>query len=193
MTTARGFLVAAMAARWHAGQTRRYTGEPYIIHPLSVAAWMELLDGPVEVALLHDVMEDCGVSLGQLREFVGWDIAEMVEYLTNPFTKTACPGLNRAQRNRMARERWARFGRSPNHGEGPPHQRGEGRIEDTWKFREASLVKLADLLDNAMSIKAHDADFWPVYRQEALDWIEVLYVRSDEHQALLKKLMEVLG
>lgn len=183
MTTARGFLVAAQAADWHAGQTRRYTGAPYIIHPLSVAALVEAAEGPVEVALLHDVMEDCGVSLGHLREFVGWDIAEMVEYLTNPFTKTACPGLNRAQRNRMARERWARF--SPT--------RGEGRIEDTWKFRDASLVKLADLLDNATSIKAHDASFWPVYRQEALDWIEVLYVRSDEHQTLLKQLMEVLG
>lgn len=41
----------------HQGQTR-WGGEPYIVHPLRVAAHFSKLDTRV-VALLHDVIEDC--------------------------------------------------------------------------------------------------------------------------------------
>lgn len=54
-----------IASRAHAGQRDR-CGRPYIEHPLAVAAQLD--DGPARVvALLHDVIEDCGVSPRQLR------------------------------------------------------------------------------------------------------------------------------
>jgi len=49
------------AERIHANQKRKGTGEPYIVHPLSVAYLAVLLEYPMEVvcaALLHDAIED---------------------------------------------------------------------------------------------------------------------------------------
>ena len=48
----------------HAGQ-ERLSGEPYIQHPLEAAytvAGLQLDASAVAAALLHDTMEDCGVS-----------------------------------------------------------------------------------------------------------------------------------
>lgn len=55
----------ALAARAHRGQTDK-AGQPYILHPLRV---MLGVDGELErlAAVLHDVVEDCGVTLAELR------------------------------------------------------------------------------------------------------------------------------
>ncbi|WP_371875009.1 HD domain-containing protein [Duganella vulcania] len=54
-----------IAVRAHAGQLDK-AGQPYILHPLAV---MLSMSTEVEriVAVLHDVVEDCGVTLDQLR------------------------------------------------------------------------------------------------------------------------------
>lgn len=53
----------------HKGQKRK-DGQPYIVHPLTLASWIVALeiydDNLIAVALLHDVVEDCGVSLESL-------------------------------------------------------------------------------------------------------------------------------
>lgn len=54
------------AFRAHAGQLDK-SGIPYIHHPLHVAESMETEDETC-AALLHDVMEDCGVTEGELRD-----------------------------------------------------------------------------------------------------------------------------
>ena len=72
------------AANAHDGQTR-HSGEPYIEHPLSAAKYLaELnLDGPtIAAALLHDVVEDCGVTTDQLRTLFGDDVAKLVDGVT---------------------------------------------------------------------------------------------------------------
>lgn len=58
-----------IANQAHAGQTRKFTGEPYICHPAAVAA-LCIDHGPetVAVAWLHDVVEDTDVTLDDLRD-----------------------------------------------------------------------------------------------------------------------------
>jgi GTP pyrophosphokinase len=68
----------------HLGVTRR-SGEPYITHPIAVALqcteW-KLDSQALMAALLHDVMEDCGVSKTDLLEKFGPTVAELVDGLT---------------------------------------------------------------------------------------------------------------
>ncbi|RMF85809.1 MAG: bifunctional (p)ppGpp synthetase/guanosine-3',5'-bis(diphosphate) 3'-pyrophosphohydrolase, partial [Nitrospirae bacterium] len=72
------------AARMHGGQLRR-SGEPFLIHPLEVArivADLHLDDVTIAAALLHDVIEDCDVTLEDLRREFGREIAQIVAGLT---------------------------------------------------------------------------------------------------------------
>lgn len=56
----------AIAATAHAGQVDK-GGAPYILHPLKVMLRMSTLEERI-VAVLHDVVEDCGISLNDLRK-----------------------------------------------------------------------------------------------------------------------------
>ncbi len=68
----------------HLGQLRK-NGEPYITHPIAVAAqcatW-KLDAQALMAALLHDAMEDCGVTKADLIERFGAPVAELVDGLT---------------------------------------------------------------------------------------------------------------
>jgi guanosine-3',5'-bis(diphosphate) 3'-pyrophosphohydrolase len=68
----------------HLGQMRK-NGEPYITHPISVASqcteW-KLDAQALMAALLHDSMEDCGVTKSELIERFGSPVAELVDGLT---------------------------------------------------------------------------------------------------------------
>lgn len=70
------FAVAA-----HEGQKRR-SGEPYITHPLAVAgimAEMHMDHECIMAALLHDVLEDTGISKADLAHRFGEEVAELVD------------------------------------------------------------------------------------------------------------------
>ncbi len=72
------------AERAHAG-SRRYTGDPFITHPLAVASILAELrcDTPtLAAALLHDVVEDCDVSLSELEDLFGGEVASLVGGVT---------------------------------------------------------------------------------------------------------------
>ena len=68
----------------HLGQLRN-NGEPYITHPIAVAAqcaeW-KLDTQALMAALLHDAMEDCGITKTELIEKFGSPVAELVDGLT---------------------------------------------------------------------------------------------------------------
>ena len=69
------------AARCHDGQTRM-SGGPYIEHPLETALFLADLRldvTTITAALLHDVMEDCGIAYEQLRTNFGEDVAKLVD------------------------------------------------------------------------------------------------------------------
>ena len=68
----------------HLGQMR-HSGEPYITHPIAVAAQVaewKLDPHALMAALLHDAMEDCGVTKADLVEQFGAPVAELVDGLT---------------------------------------------------------------------------------------------------------------
>jgi len=76
------------AARAHAGQMRKTTDIPYIVHPVGVM--LVLLESGendpalLAAALLHDTVEDTGVTLAELRERFGARVAEIVEGCSEP-------------------------------------------------------------------------------------------------------------
>jgi GTP pyrophosphokinase/guanosine-3',5'-bis(diphosphate) 3'-pyrophosphohydrolase len=68
----------------HLGQFRA-SGEPYITHPIAVAglcAEWKLDAQAIMAALMHDAMEDCGVTKIELIERFGSPTAELVDGLT---------------------------------------------------------------------------------------------------------------
>ena len=70
----------------HRGQ-KRNSGEPYIIHPLYVAYYLltelQLHDASsIAASLLHDTMEDCGITKEFLEKHFNSDIAKLVEGVT---------------------------------------------------------------------------------------------------------------
>lgn len=146
-------LVREFARYCHDGQIRKYTGEPYINHPVSVAAYVHELGGDKTMqmaALLHDTLEDTWLTPEQLRSFLfGANIAaaELVYTyvigLTDRFTKTLRPDLNRKKRKALEADRLAACG------------------------PEVQLIKLCDIIDNARSFIRHDPDFAKVYLAEA--------------------------
>ncbi len=74
----------ATAAAAHASQ-KRDNGEPYITHPFAVAeilAGYRLDVGSIVTALLHDVIEDTGLSRATLEKNFGAEIANLVDGVT---------------------------------------------------------------------------------------------------------------
>ncbi|MGB9835328.1 MAG: RelA/SpoT family protein [Candidatus Saccharicenans sp.] len=72
------------AARAHKGQIRR-SGEPYLSHPLEVTnilADMNLDLTTLVAGLLHDVPEDTDVTIQEIRENFGKEVADLVEGVT---------------------------------------------------------------------------------------------------------------
>src|SRR5260370_1829539 len=77
----RAFVVAA---EQHKDQVRQ-SGEPFLSHPLEVAhilADMKLDVTTICAALLHDIVEDTRVTLGQISAQFGKDTARLVEGVT---------------------------------------------------------------------------------------------------------------
>ncbi|MGO9963792.1 MAG: RelA/SpoT family protein [Acidimicrobiales bacterium] len=74
----------ALAAKAHESQ-RRLSGEPYITHPVAVAtiiAELGLDTVSAAAALLHDAVEDTGVTLAQIAEEFGPAVAAIVDGVT---------------------------------------------------------------------------------------------------------------
>lgn len=68
----------------HEGQYRK-SGEPYIIHPVEVACILADLHMDIETlvaALLHDTVEDCDVTIEDVRDMYGESVAHLVDGIT---------------------------------------------------------------------------------------------------------------
>ena len=143
--------VYAMAAHAAVGQKRKYTGEPYIVHPAEVASIVARVPGAtpdmVAAAWLHDVIEDTGCTFTDVHMAFGIDIATMVNWLTDV---SKPEDGKRAVRKAIDREHTAQ---AP---------------------AEVQTIKLADLISNSKSIMAHDPEFARVYLEEKRLLLEVL-------------------
>lgn len=133
---------AAFAETAHGAQRRKYTNEPYIVHPAAVAARVATVTSDEEVlaaAWLHDVVEDTRVRLPEIETVFGTRVARLVGAVTNVSIRQDGPRRVRKARD-LEHLRHA-----------PP---------------EAQTIKYADLIDNTRSIVAHDPEFAWVYLEE---------------------------
>ncbi len=73
-----------IASDAHAGQ-KRLSGEPYIMHPLSVALILASLgmdEGSIIAAILHDTVEDTTLTYEEVKKEFGQTVADLVEGVT---------------------------------------------------------------------------------------------------------------
>ncbi len=73
-----------LATKAHDGQLRK-TGEPYIVHPLAVKKILEewnMDDDTIIAGILHDTVEDTEITLKDIEEQFGHDVAFLVDGVT---------------------------------------------------------------------------------------------------------------
>ena len=142
---------ADMAARWHVDQRRKgITQEPYINHLLEVASLVTEATGGTDpsvviAALLHDAIEDQGVTAETLAAEFGQRVADIVMDVTDD------KALPKQERKRLQVAH-------------APH-----------KSREAKLIKLADKISNLRTIATSPAADWSVQRRlEYVEWAKAV-------------------
>jgi guanosine-3',5'-bis(diphosphate) 3'-pyrophosphohydrolase len=137
----------------HGEQTRKYTGERYIVHPIRVMQiCQQYIHDPcvLAAALMHDVLEDTPVTKEQIASFLRDKFnpvqvaktVDLVVELTDVFTKENFPRLNRRSRK----------------------EKEVARLSNI-SF-EGQTIKYADVMDNAVNIVQHDQEFGYVYLKE---------------------------
>ena len=81
----------AFAMKAHEGAFRKGTKVPYIVHPLETAVIVSMMSEDEELvcaAILHDVVEDAGVSEQQLETLFGQRVTAFVMEETEDKTKS---------------------------------------------------------------------------------------------------------
>lgn len=128
-------LEAARCAHYfHEGQVRNTNDEPYYFHCARVAAiassFADSTEEMVIAAWLHDTLEDTRLTMSELSERFGQAVCGYVQDLTNKYTKSVYPELNRIQRKNLE---FQRLGNCSN---------------------EVKFLKLCDRLDNVSDIES---------------------------------------
>jgi GTP diphosphokinase / guanosine-3',5'-bis(diphosphate) 3'-diphosphatase len=138
---------ALFAAQKHANQKRKgQAAEPYINHLIEVAQLVSMaVQGPdtnlVMAALLHDTIEDTGVTAAELTERFGQDVADLVVELTDD------KSLPKAERKRLQVEHAPKMS------------------------ARAQTIKLADKISNLRSILTSPPVDWDYERkQQYFEW-----------------------
>jgi GTP diphosphokinase / guanosine-3',5'-bis(diphosphate) 3'-diphosphatase len=138
---------AHFAAESHSGQRRKgAAAEPYINHLIEVAELVSsALSEPdtnlVIAALLHDTIEDAGVTKEELIQTFGADVAELVVEVTDD------KALPKAERKRLQ------------------------IVNAPKKSVRAQVIKLADKISNVRAILSSPPADWTVQRKrEYFEW-----------------------
>jgi GTP pyrophosphokinase len=143
----------------HNGQVRK-SGEPFIEHPLHTALYLaelKLDSNALVAALLHDVMEDCGVPYQELSDRFGGEVAGLVDGVTK-LTKTEIRGDER--------DRSLSPGSEEDHAQaGSIRKMLVAMAEDV----RVVLIKLADRLHNMRTLRAMPPERRVAIAQETLD------------------------
>ena len=151
------------ATKMHEEQVRKYTGEAYITHPVAVADLVEAyLDEKgfseeevmmaIQVAILHDTVEDTVATMEDIESLFGPEIAKGVWFMT----KTPDYVGNRKFRKELC----------------------EMRLREAPEI--IRILKTCDMFHNSLSIEEHDPKFWKTFKEEtvslliAMDTLEVM-------------------
>lgn len=154
-----------LAEAAHSGQIRKYTGEPYINHPIAVAKMVcaaGLGSEAIAAALLHDVVEDTEYTISDIKKEFGYYIGDIVSWLTD--VSKPSDG-NRKVRKEIDRKHIA------------------------MAPAIAKSIKIADLIDNSASIVLRDPKFAKVYMAEKRALLEVL---DDGEKTLLNRAKSIV-
>ena len=137
----------------HSGQMR-LSGEPFIEHPLQTAIFLadlRLDANALAAALLHDVVEDCGIRSEELEEKFGSEVAKLVD------------GVTKLTQTELMSE-------GPEQGSSPDANSDFAQAATLRKMLMAMaedirvvLIKLADRLHNMRTLKA-----LPLHRRLAI-------------------------
>lgn len=152
------------------GHKRKYTDEPYHVHPERVAKLVSQVTSDTQIiaaAWLHDVLEDVAPKNSSfdenaIRQIFGNQIAELVLEVTD-ISKLS--NGNRAKRKAIDREHLA-------------------KASD-----EGKTIKLADLIDNITDITKNDPNFAKIFKKEAA--LDLPYLQTGNKQ-LFEDLKELL-
>ena len=139
-----------LAGKAHEGQFRKYSGMPYIVHPIEVATIVQTVehsDEMIAAALLHDVVEDTDYSFEDIAKEVSPEVADLVKGLTDV---SSPQDGNRKVRKAIDKDHLAE------------------------QNAEVQTIKLADVISNSQDIKANDPKFAKVYIEEMKALLEVL-------------------
>lgn len=168
----------------HEGQQRKYTPEPYIVHPVRVMEICRKRTGDTAIlaaALLHDVLEDTPVTKGQMGEFLrsvmdhetAARTLRMVVELTDVYVKQAYPQYNRRRRKDLERQRIAKTS------------------------SDSQTVKYADIIDNCREIVRHDRDFARVFLHECRATLKTIQDGDrqlfEEARTIVENSLEILA
>jgi guanosine-3',5'-bis(diphosphate) 3'-pyrophosphohydrolase len=145
--------VREYADQAHGGQTRKYSSDRYIVHPIRVMNICHNFTKDVcilSAALLHDVLEDTSVKPHEMKQFLlsimeppnAERTMKLVVELTDVYVKKDYPQWNRHKRKEMELKRLV------------------------GSSADSQTIKYADILDNCREIVQHDRQFAKLFLNE---------------------------
>lgn len=149
---------------------RKYTNEPYHVHPERVANLVATVTSDPEVIAatwMHDVLEDVApknsdFNADAIRDAFGDRVLQLVLEVTDV---SRPEDGNRAKRKAIDREHLAQAS------------------------ADGKTIKLADLIDNIIDISQHDPNFAKVFKKEAM--LDLPFLESG-NDILYKRLSDLL-
>jgi (p)ppGpp synthase/HD superfamily hydrolase len=153
------------ARKAHEGQLRKYTDEPYIFHPVNVGFILTTITDDKDIisaGILHDVIEDTNMTGQDIFNSFGVRITKFVLDVTD--VSKPSDG-NRKTRKAIDCEHLAK---------GEP---------------ESKTIKLADIIDNASSIRKYDPSFAKVWLQEKQDLFPFLKEGDSKLYEIAKRII----
>lgn len=156
------------AKKAHDGQWRKFEGQPFVEHPKAVASILnsvaEAGEKAIAAALLHDTVEDTGVTLSDIRSRFGDRVANLVEELTTD------------------KEKRDEFGKAAYLG-----------YKMAGMTSIALTIKLCDRYHNVRKIEETPEDFRTRYSRETRETLSILFENrelTDTQRMIAEKILE---
>jgi len=158
-----------LAERGHHGQVRKFTGDPYIVHPvrvaIAVATYSFVTSNMVAAAEMHDLLEDTDVKPEEIEIATNAEVLELVQELTNPSKGSKLP---RAERKQIDRDHLRRVSLA------------------------AKIIKMLDRIDNLYEMVGASNSFKTMYCKESFLLLDAIAMANKDIADKLYKAIEDL-